>query len=268
MNNRTPLRYSLTPSGNQPTVMLLHGFLGCRHDWDEVVDQLGGPYRYLAVDLPGHGALSDDLPPDAYSISGCAGLLVDLLDECEISRCHLVGYSMGGRLALYLLTHYSDRFLSAVIESASPGLRTEAERAARLEQDGIWIRSLLERPLDEFLNEWLAQPLFDTIDRTTARFEKTMWHRRQHDPVSLARSLEHLGTGAMPSLWDKLAGLTMPILFVAGEKDEKYRRLALEMARLCGRAQVAIIDGAGHNTHFECPEAFSKEVARFLRHNS
>ena len=262
------LNHSFAPNGNVPAALYLHGFLGCKDDWSEVVNRLRGDFAHLTVDLPGHRMPPSSLPLEYYSMPGCAELIVSLLDHLRIERCHLVGYSMGGRLGLYLLTHYPDRFLSAVIESASAGLRTSSERSTRLQQEQTLITSLRERSLDEFLGNWYAQPLFDTIDGTTDRFKKMMERRRSHDPVALARSLEHMGTGVMPSLWDRLPGIAVPLLFVAGERDEKYCALAQEMAHLCPHAQVAIIANAGHNTHFERPEAFGKAVAQFLKQDS
>ncbi len=80
-------------------------------------------------------------------------------------------------------------------------------------------------------------------------------------------SLKHMGTGAQPSLWDELKDLAPRTLFVVGEKDEKYRAIANEMTSLCPASQVAIIPGAGHNVHFECPGEYGAEIARFLAAN-
>jgi 2-succinyl-6-hydroxy-2,4-cyclohexadiene-1-carboxylate synthase len=261
------LNHTLAPSGHAPTVLYLHGFLGCKDDWSEVVNLLGSGFSHLTVDLPGHRMPARSLPLEYYSLPGCAELIVRLLNHLQIEHCHLVAYSMGGRLALYLLTHYSDRFLSAVIESATAGLRTEAERSTRLQQEQFWITRLRERTFDEFLNDWYVQPLFNTIDRNDPRFKELMERRRSHDPAALALSLEHMGTGVMSSLWDKFPGITIPLLFVAGERDEKYCSLAREMASLCPDAQAAIIANAGHNAHFECPVAFGETVVQFLKQN-
>jgi 2-succinyl-6-hydroxy-2,4-cyclohexadiene-1-carboxylate synthase len=262
------LNHTFAPNGHAPTVLYLHGFLGCGDDWNEIVYRLGGDFSHLTVDLPGHRMPARSFPPEYYSMSGCAELIVSLLDHLRIERCHLVAYSMGGRFALFLLTHYPDFFLSAVIESASPGLKTEAERAVRKQQDELWIERLRERSIDEFLHDWYAQPLFQTMNRSKPRFERMLQSRAGHDPSALALSLQHMGTGVMLPLWENLPGITIPLLFVAGERDEKYCALAHEMANLCPYAQAAIIGNAGHNTHFERPEAFGVAVAQFLKQDS
>ncbi|MCX6833696.1 MAG: alpha/beta fold hydrolase, partial [candidate division Zixibacteria bacterium] len=148
------LNHKFASHSHAPTVLYLHGFLGCGDDWSEIVNRLGSGLSHLTVDLPGHRMSANDLPSEYYCMSGCAELIVSLLKHLRIERCHLVAYSMGGRLALYLLTQYPDRFLSAVMESASPGLKTEAERTARRQQDQLWIKRLRERSIDEFLKEW------------------------------------------------------------------------------------------------------------------
>ena len=89
-------------------MLFLHGFMGHAGDWREVSDDLDGRLRRVAVDLPGHGA-SLAVPPDRYTIGGAARSVLDVLDGAGMDRATLVGYSMGGRLALYLALRHPDR---------------------------------------------------------------------------------------------------------------------------------------------------------------
>jgi 2-succinyl-6-hydroxy-2,4-cyclohexadiene-1-carboxylate synthase len=267
MNEVLIPKYSLSPPADAPAVLFLHGFLGCRYDWDELVDLVGDRYRYLRVDLPGHHYSCQQLPLNGYSMPQTAHLMIELLDHCEIGSCRLVGYSMGGRLGLYLLTQFPERFTTAVIESASPGLRTEVERTSRRTDDEKLTRRLREELFDDFLHYWYGQPLFQTMDQTSPRFQSLLKRRHDSNPNALALSLEQMGTGAMPSLWDRLAQIELPILFVAGEKDAKFSRLAGEMASLCPRGRATIIPGAGHNVHFEHPEEYGRTLVDFFDAN-
>jgi 2-succinyl-6-hydroxy-2,4-cyclohexadiene-1-carboxylate synthase len=267
MNEVLIPKYSLSPPADAPAVLFLHGFLGCRYDWDELAGLIGDRYRCLRVDLPGHHHSCQQLPSNEYSMPQTARLMIELLDHCEIGSCCLVGYSMGGRLGLYLLTHFPERFTMAVIESASPGLRTEAERIARRIDDEKLAKHLREEPFNNFLSYWYNQPLFQTMDQTSTRFATLLKRRGNHDPNGLALSLEQIGTGAMPSLWDKLPQIEVPVMFVAGEKDAKFNRLAGEMANLCPRGRATIIQGAGHNVHFERPAEYSRALIDFLGAN-
>jgi 2-succinyl-6-hydroxy-2,4-cyclohexadiene-1-carboxylate synthase len=241
--------------------------MGCGDDWRETIARLGDSFSRLTVDLPGHGRSIESLSTEQYSMPGCAELVLSLLDNLGITKCHLVAYSMGGRLGLYLLTHYPERFGRAVIESSSPGLKTKDEREARRAADRELQERILTAPLDKLLTEWYSQPLFSTMDQADPRYAALLQRRLGNNPEALALSLENMGTGAQPSLWEELEELTRETLFVAGERDQKYGAIAEEMTGLCPAGQVAIIPGAGHNVHFERPVEFCSEVSRFLTEN-
>jgi 2-succinyl-6-hydroxy-2,4-cyclohexadiene-1-carboxylate synthase len=258
------LNHRLTTGKNAPVILYLHGFMGDVDDWDEIVERLGERFSHLTVDLPGHGASTVDLPDDAYSMPGTSHLVIDLLDHLSIDSCRLVGYSMGGRLGLYLLTHYPERFSRAVIESASPGLKTAHDRAARRKQDTDAAQQIQKSGLSKFLTSWYEQPLFASLDRSGDRFKAMLDRREKQNPAGLARSLEQMGTGAQPSLWKTLESLEVPTMFVAGEKDIKFAVLADQMAALCQSGRSAIIPDAGHMVHFEQPDRFCKTALNFL----
>ena len=258
------LNHRLTTNKDAPVVLYLHGFLGGAEDWDEVAGCLGERFSYLAVDLPGHGGSTVDLPENAYSMPGTSQLVIDLLDHLAIDSCRLVGYSMGGRLGLYLLTHYPDRFPRAVIESASPGLKTANDRTTRRKHDLGVAQQIRDTGLREFLTSWYEQPLFSTLDRSGERFKALLDRRQEQNPTGLALALQQMGTGAQPSLWKTLESLAVPTLFVAGEKDTKFAVLAGEMAALCQSGRSAIIPDAGHMVHFEQPDRFCKVALNFL----
>jgi len=263
------LDHTLTLSEDQgaPTILYLHGFLGCREDWEEVIARIGKGYSHLCVNLPGHGLSLSPLSAFFYSMPRASELVINLLDHHGIEQCHLAGYSMGGRLGLYLLAHYAERFASSIIESASPGLKAEEERAARRREHGLLADRLLIYSFDSFLEDWYRQPLFESMDKGDPRFARMLVRRRRQDPSSLAQSLRYMGTGAQPSLWERLQETRSPILFIAGERDAKYSDLAHEMARLCPRGRTAILPGAGHNAHFELPDEFCHAVTEFLSQN-
>ncbi len=264
MPSRAVLSQTFTGNQGAPVILYLHGFLGCREDWDEIIKLLGDDFSHLRLDLPGHRMSLSAIPAECYPMPRCAELVIDVLDRRHLDKCHLLGYSMGGRLGLNLLTNYPERFSTAVIESASPGLRTEAERIARRRQDQQVLDRLEKQPFDEFLQEWYSQPLFRTMSKSGPRFAALLERRRQHDPAALALSLKQMGTGAQPPLWNQLMQVNNAVLFIAGDKDAKFQALANRMAGLCPAGQTAIIPGAGHNVHFERPEEFCSEVRRFL----
>lgn len=217
----------------------------------------------VAVDLPGHG-VSVGLPPESYTFEGAARAVIAVLDELEIGRTTVVGYSMGGRLALYLALRHSERCSGLFLESASPGLRSEAERSKRRAADEERASRLEAGNFKEFVREWYRQPLFASLARDEERLERMIAVRLKNDPMELARSLRGMGSGSQPSLWEELAGLRVPALAVAGGLDEKFVGITRRMADHGPRMRVAAVSGAGHTVRAEVPEAYATLLKSFL----
>ena len=236
--------------------------MGSGRDWMETAEALPES-RCILVDLPGHG-LSADCPIDFHPMPRVALALLAVLDDLGIGQCIPVGYSMGARLALYLALTHADRCCALVVESGSPGLDTEEERDNRRKWDESKALELERRGLDAFLEDWYRQPLFHSIGRNETRFAAMMQRRRLNELPGLARSLRLMGTGSQPSLWSQVAGIRFPWLAVAGELDPRYRKTLQDMVSLSEKGRLVTIPDAGHNTHFENPEAFSRALREFL----
>jgi 2-succinyl-6-hydroxy-2,4-cyclohexadiene-1-carboxylate synthase len=257
------LSYTLSGPTRYPTVLFLHGFMGSAADWRDVTTVLGDRVRCLAADLPGHGA-SLGLPPEEYTVDGAARALLDLLDELGIERSIVVGYSMGGRLALYFALRHPERCAGLFLESASPGIEKAAEREAWRYADEEKAKRLASSDFGEFLADWYRQPLFASLARCEGLVERAVEERRRNYPAELARSLRGMGAGNQPSLWGELSRLQAPVLAVAGALDEKYAMIADRMASFNPKIRLAVIPGVGHNIHLESPSAFIALLRRFL----
>lgn len=244
-----------------PVVLFLHGFLGSSRDFEPVMAQLSDQFCCIALDLPGHGQTAVEGGDDLYRMPDTANALVDWLDEHRIPTCLLVGYSMGGRLALYLAIHFAHRFPKVILESASPGLKTEPERQARLQYDRA-LADQLAADFPAFLTGWYGQPLFQSLQQHAA-FGAMLERRWQNRPDELAKSLRSLGTGNQPSLWERLKSHRQPLLLLVGEGDRKFCRINQEMATHCPTAQLEIIPGCGHVVHLECPTGFTRHIRDF-----
>src|ERR671938_303761 len=116
----------LSGSPDHPVVLFLHGFMGSSADWNDVVAAIGDRAFCMALDLPGHGA-SLGLAPESYTVEGSARAVLHALDELEVERPVMVGYSMGGRLALYLALRHPQRWAGLFLESTSPGLESRED---------------------------------------------------------------------------------------------------------------------------------------------
>lgn len=130
MNN---LHYKRTGDPSKPTVIFLHGFMGDRRDWQTTTDAISEGYDCVAVDLPGHGQSVGK--GYTYDFASAATSIIEIADDVGADSFSLVGYSLGGRLALYFASMYAMRIDTLILESASPGLPTEPERAARRKHD-------------------------------------------------------------------------------------------------------------------------------------
>lgn len=253
-----------TAAGNSrlPAIIFLHGFMGSAEDWAPVVERLKEHYYCLAIDLPGHGKSLSLSSRKLYDMPRTAALVVELLERLKVKRVSLVGYSMGGRLGLYLALKHPSRFQKVVLESASPGLKTAAERAERRKQDERLAQELEHGRFDEFLEKWYRNPLFASL-RQHPDFAHLRQRRLKNDPRELAKSLRAMGTGSQPSLWEELKSNKIPLLLLAGEFDVKFNRLAAEVAVTCPAARVKVISGCGHNVHFEKRGEFADSILFF-----
>ena len=254
-----------TTSGDpaSPTVLFLHGFMGRARDWRETAAGLDGRFFCVSVDLPGHGA-STGLPPGRYTMEGAAVGVLDLLDGIPVQQAVLAGYSMGGRLALYLALRHPDRFCGLFLESASPGLEDARGRAARRAADEERAARLEGGDFERFLRDWYSQPLFAPLARDEELLRRTLEDRRENDPDELARSLRGMGTGNQPSLWGELPGLRAPALAVAGGLDGKFVGISHRMEGACPRMRTVVVPGAGHNVRVEAPAAYLRLLRNFL----
>jgi 2-succinyl-6-hydroxy-2,4-cyclohexadiene-1-carboxylate synthase len=147
-----------------------------------------------------------------------------------------------------------------VLVGASPGIADARERAQRAADDAALADRIEAIGLDAFVREWGAQPLFDGIPRGIA--ERIDADRRRNTAPGLAAALRGLGTGVMPPLWDRLGELAMPVDLVVGERDEKFRATAAQIAERTADARVHVVPGAGHAAHLEAPDALVELLGR------
>jgi len=251
------------PSG--PPVVFLHGFMGSGSDWAEVIDLLSGVYHCLTIDLPGHGKSLNFTDHGAYTLSAASLGVAAAMNEAGIRSAPMVGYSMGGRVALDLAIHHEHLCSRLVLESASAGIPKEEARAERLASDEKRARELEQGPFEDFLRTWYAQPIFVSLTDDVKGLEEVLRRRRANEPVELAKALRGMSVGAQAPLWAFLPGLNIPVLLVAGKRDGKYADVIRQMALLLPRATVEIIPGVGHNAHVESPSLMARLIKQFLQ---
>jgi 2-succinyl-6-hydroxy-2,4-cyclohexadiene-1-carboxylate synthase len=248
-----------------PALLLLHGFTGSSENWSNLVESLSPAVRLIALDLPGHGQTDAPTDPALYAMPSVARDIHALLEHLHIARAHLLGYSMGGRLALYLALQQTRRWHSLILESASPGLRTAAERDERTARDEALADFVEREGIRAFVDRWQALPLFATQQHLPQSVRDA--HRAArlcNRPHGLANSLRGMGTGVQPSLWPHLPNLQLPTLLLSGALDPKFTNIANEMAALLPHAYHRNLPGAGHTIHLEQPEWYADVIREWL----
>jgi 2-succinyl-6-hydroxy-2,4-cyclohexadiene-1-carboxylate synthase len=253
------LRFQLQGDPASPRMLFLHGFWGNRHSFAEIIEGLGDRVYALTLDLPGHGSSPiGDCSIDC-SMESVAAQVTDLVDRLGFWPCTIVGYSLGGRLALYLALTLPDprQLTGLILESASPGLAEATARADRRQADEIWARRLELEPIEGVLDDWYRQPIFSSLVEHRS-FPALRSRRLSHHGPSLARVMRGLGLGQQPNLWPFLPLLTIPTLLIVGDRDAKFRRINHQIqAQNPDHITLQIMANCGHNCHIEDPKIYA-----------
>ncbi|HEV2659765.1 MAG TPA: 2-succinyl-6-hydroxy-2,4-cyclohexadiene-1-carboxylate synthase [Ktedonobacteraceae bacterium] len=259
---REPLVSGSDPAG---TLVLLHGFTGSACNWERLYADLALPnWRIIALDMLGHGKSSAPDNPERYRMEHCQDDILAVLQELGVQagEAVLLGYSMGGRIALY--TAFSRFFRALILESASPGIADAREREQRRGSDDALAVSIEQEGVAPFVARWEKLPLFASQSNLPIAQQEALHRQRLHNrAVGLANSLRGVGTSAQPALHAQLPTLDLPVLLIAGELDAKFCSIAHQMARDLPHATLHIVAGVGHTVHLEQPAVFEQLVTQF-----
>jgi 2-succinyl-6-hydroxy-2,4-cyclohexadiene-1-carboxylate synthase len=255
---------SYTVSGEGEPVTLLHGFTLSGRNWRELVAKTPSRWMWIVPDLRGHGETRTARGAPC-TMDACTSDLQMLWNHLGIGRSHLVGYSMGGRLALHVAVRLPERVRSLLTISAHAGLEEQA-RAGRVQGDEALAERIERFGVEPFVNYWQAQPLFAGLERRGEAYAaQVRLQRLANRPEGLAASLRGMGAGAMEPLWDELGGIVVPCTFVAGEDDAAYVASARRLAEAVPGARLEIVARAGHSVHMQRPAPVARILAAHLR---
>ena len=238
-------------------MVVLHGFTQTGRLWGRFGDLLSRRHTLVAVDLPGHAgsdAVRADLPATA-----------DLVRQAVTSAigpepCDLLGYSLGARTALYVATGTDLAVRRLVLIGATGGIEDADRRRQRREADEA-TAAVLEASgdVDSFIERWLSGPMFAQLAEAGQTEE-----RRRNSAAGLASSLRLAGTGTQEPLWDRIPGLSVALLALAGSDDTRFGAHALRLARLAPRGVASLIPGGGHAVHLAQPDVTGRIVEQWL----
>lgn len=237
-----------------PWLVFVHGFSGDRREWQPVGEACTDHSR-LYIDLPGHGGSA------GVTVSGftdvCSLLRKTLLSH-NILKYWLVGYSLGGRVAMHAACQpQREGLVGLIVEGAHPGLQDEAQRAARAQNDDRWASRFASEPLTQVFADWYRQPVFASL--SDAQRSELVRLRADNNGPALAAMLRATSLAVQPDLRAALAARDYPFWYLCGEHDDKFRAIAGSLAASC-----QIISHAGHNAHRENPASVAACLAQIL----
>lgn len=257
------VQLSYFTSGEGIPVTLLHGFTQNGRSWLEVISRMPAGWKWIVPDLRGHG---DTLtrPGALCTMDACTEDLVMLWDHLGMDRSHLVGYSMGGRMALHVAAKRPERLLSLLTIGAHAGLDSEAREGRRLGDEALAQR-IEKEGVEAFVDYWSRLPLFAGQDRRGPGFlAQVRAERLKNHAAGLSCSLRGMGAGAMEPVWGRLSRISFPSTFVAGQLDHGYVASARKLAAAVPGARMEIVPRAGHAVHQERPDAFARALSAHL----
>lgn len=253
-----PLQVEVRGAG--PPLALLHGFTQTGRLWGSFGERLAEEHTLVAVDLPGHGGSAEvraDLPTTAALVAEAVrGVLGDE------TRCDLLGYSLGARVALHVATGTELALHRCVLLGGTAGIEDPAARLARRWSDEAAAERLeVSGDVAGFVDEWLRRPMFA---RLSATGDASRTERLRNGAAGLASSLRLCGAGAQEPLWTRLSTLEVPLLALAGSDDTRFALLALRMARAVPHGVASLVPGGGHALHLAQPALAARLVSRWL----
>ena len=239
-----------------PSIVFLHGFLGAGSDWGEIAAPLAEDYFCVCPDLPGHGAnITRDFDAQ-LSIPQLALELRALCAALSLSAPIVVGYSLGGRVALAAAVRHPEIMQALMLESTSAGLDTEAERQARAATDDARAAVLLADGIAAFMRTWYAAPLFESLQMRPQLLAKLQAARMCNDARWMSKVVSELSPGRAASVWAELPSVRLRTLLLAGALDVRYTESAQRMCAAMPNAICTVVADAGHNVHLEQPTAY------------
>jgi 2-succinyl-6-hydroxy-2,4-cyclohexadiene-1-carboxylate synthase len=262
------LDFHVEVDGSGPPLVLLHGFTGSVRSWDEVRPALAECATIISIDVIGHGRSAAPQDPQRYSLEAATHDLGALLESLKLNAVDMLGYSMGGRVALHFAVHRPEGVRKLILESASPGIEDDIERQNRVASDAALAERIVRSGIPDFVAEWervpLLAPAAHVSEKVRARHTTL---RLENRALGLANSLRGMGAGQQTPLWSQLQALKKRVLLIVGEQDARYRHIAERMLPLLPAGEVAVVPNAGHTVHVDQPPAFVRLIRSALTTN-
>lgn len=245
------VRTRVVRRGAGSPLVLIHGFTGSSDAMAELAGLLAVRHEVIAYDVVGHGGTEIPSTAAGASMQAAVDQLFGVVGE---GPAHVVGYSMGGRVALCAIPKAAGRFSSVSVIGSHPGIVDAAERADRRRADDRMADAIEARGIEWFVDQWMAAPIFASQRRLGPAARAVARDRRlRNDPTGLANSMRGMGTGVQTPVWDELAVTSIPLLYLAGQEDPKFAEIGTRLASTVPGATFVEVPDVGHAAHEEDP---------------
>ncbi|MEM9941046.1 MAG: alpha/beta fold hydrolase [Planctomycetota bacterium] len=236
------------------SLKFVHGFMGLPSDWDDV-----------RIGLPEFDCGAVSIPAAEDWNSGIESLAQQGSDP-EAARVW-VGYSMGARISLGLAIECPNQCQGLVFISGNPGLENEDSANSRSIADEQVAQKLESTPTRLFLNDWYDQPVFESTPKSIR--ELAIRKKLDHKSSEWPAILRTYSVAKQPNYWHKINKLTIPLLVIAGARDQKYSGIANRIERLgsVSPISVQVVPECGHVIHLEKPDVVADLIRQFTRDN-
>lgn len=260
--NTGNLRYHVKISGIGKPLICLHGFSEDHTTWRHI--SIPG-YALYQIDLVGHGQSDKPEEKEYYTLEAVLGQLHTVIHQVIKENYSMMGYSMGGRIALAYALEYQEEMDRLVLESAGIGIGDRQERLERRRSDQVLAENIVKNGISWFQEYWSGLEIFDTQGKLPTWVREEIKQRRLHNSErALANTLLGVGQGMFPYYGEKLCRLPLQVLYISGALDEKFSKIGEDIAKRSQNVTFHSADHAGHNVHLEQPDCFRRFLIEFL----
>lgn len=258
-----PLYKQQQGASSKPTLVFLHGFLGNSRDWNETINLLKNDFHCVSIDLPGHGASVTTAGSLKDGFNHCHQLIKNVLDDLLITNYALIGYSLGGRIALdYARSQHDTRLNALLLESSHMGLPNDHAKERRFMQDHSWAKKFATESIRETLYDWYDQSIFS--DLSDRQKEILINKREENFGVPLANTLLATSLGKQINALPYLQQTNLTIHYCFGSKDKKFKEFSAQLSNL-KNINIFEFERAGHNIHQHDAPQFAQYIMQHLK---
>ncbi|MFT8313050.1 MAG: 2-succinyl-6-hydroxy-2,4-cyclohexadiene-1-carboxylate synthase [Clostridium sp.] len=256
------IKYHVQIKGKGKPIICLHGFSENLSTWSLL--KLEG-YQLILIDFIGHGKSDKPYSSKYYSLKIMIKHLNKLIYKLGLKKYSMLGYSMGGRITLAYAIAYPYEIDRLILESASYGEVGFINRFKRRRKDLNLAKSILTNGIEWFNEYWSNLSIFQSQRKLPNTIIDEIRKRRLSNiTYALSNTLLCSGQGKFPCMKDHIGKLSMPLLYISGEYDKKYKQIGKDFEKSNSYTKHETIKGAGHNTHIENPNAFIEVLSKFL----